>query len=257
MLRNQIAELDADFQGPSQSGSGVEERTVKLWQDLNTDLEQSYQLSFWARRRHGSHGAQLLTVKWGGEALMSDVNMPSEWTQYSFEVSASSETTRLEFLDTGTPNSFGVFLDDVQVTYETEPVVAKNSHVAFQIKLANVLGTIPCSDKIKNKKVLVCHIPPGNPKNAHTISISENAVSAHLAHGDTLGECEDSTLWCEEIKSTICHIPHDHPEDYHEIEVSDLDKAIHLAHGDYEGSCVQPNLPPELEPLENQLMLLS
>jgi hypothetical protein len=39
-------------------------------------------------------------------------------------------------------------------------------------------------------KVTLCHIPPGNPENAHTIRVSENAVPAHLANGDTLGECE-------------------------------------------------------------------
>jgi subtilisin-like proprotein convertase family protein len=40
-----------------------------------------------------------------------------------------------------------------------------------------------------NGKVTICHIPPGNPANAHTISVSANAVPAHLAHGDTLGTC--------------------------------------------------------------------
>lgn len=38
-------------------------------------------------------------------------------------------------------------------------------------------------------KVLVCHVPPGNPANAHTICISTNAVPAHLAHGCHLGDC--------------------------------------------------------------------
>lgn len=38
-------------------------------------------------------------------------------------------------------------------------------------------------------KVTICHIPPGNPANAHTITVSEKAVPAHLAHGDTLGPC--------------------------------------------------------------------
>lgn len=40
-----------------------------------------------------------------------------------------------------------------------------------------------------NDKVLVCHIPPGNPANAHTICIGEPAVAAHLAHGCHLGSC--------------------------------------------------------------------
>jgi hypothetical protein len=39
----------------------------------------------------------------------------------------------------------------------------------------------------------VCHIPPGNSNNAHTINISVNAVKVHLDHGDSLGECVDQT----------------------------------------------------------------
>ena len=38
-------------------------------------------------------------------------------------------------------------------------------------------------------KATICHIPPDDPQNEHTISVSENAVSAHLAHGDCEGEC--------------------------------------------------------------------
>jgi hypothetical protein len=47
-------------------------------------------------------------------------------------------------------------------------------------------------------KVDLCHVPPGNPANAHTINISVNAVSSHLNNhaGDHLGECT-----CEELSS--------------------------------------------------------
>ena len=38
-------------------------------------------------------------------------------------------------------------------------------------------------------KVKVCHVPPGNPANFHTITIDDNAVQAHLGHGDLLGAC--------------------------------------------------------------------
>lgn len=37
--------------------------------------------------------------------------------------------------------------------------------------------------------VAVCHIPPGNPGNAHTIHVGASAVQAHLAHGDHEGAC--------------------------------------------------------------------
>ena len=33
-------------------------------------------------------------------------------------------------------------------------------------------------------KVEICHIPPGNPANFHTITIGEKAFAAHLAHGE-------------------------------------------------------------------------
>lgn len=45
-------------------------------------------------------------------------------------------------------------------------------------------------------KVLVCHIPPGNPENFHTIKIGEKALDAHLAHGDMAGACN---AFCAEL----------------------------------------------------------
>lgn len=39
---------------------------------------------------------------------------------------------------------------------------------------------------------MICHIPPGNPNAAHTITVGEPAVEAHLKHGDTLGPCSRS-----------------------------------------------------------------
>jgi hypothetical protein len=39
-------------------------------------------------------------------------------------------------------------------------------------------------------KVEICHYPPGNPGNFHTLCIGMPAVNAHLAHGDSIGSCE-------------------------------------------------------------------
>jgi hypothetical protein len=38
-------------------------------------------------------------------------------------------------------------------------------------------------------QVKICHVPPGNPDNFHTITVNENAVQAHLGHGDLPGAC--------------------------------------------------------------------
>ncbi len=43
----------------------------------------------------------------------------------------------------------------------------------------------------ESKKIEICHVPPGNHDNAHTLNISVNAMKAHLAHGDYLEECDD------------------------------------------------------------------
>jgi hypothetical protein len=48
-------------------------------------------------------------------------------------------------------------------------------------------GQMTCTNP---KKVLVCHIPPGNPDNAHDICVSTHAVAPHQQHhGDTVGAC--------------------------------------------------------------------
>jgi hypothetical protein len=39
------------------------------------------------------------------------------------------------------------------------------------------------------EKVTLCHHPPGNPENAHTIEVGVSAVPHHLGHGDTPGPC--------------------------------------------------------------------
>jgi hypothetical protein len=64
-------------------------------------------------------------------------------------------------------------------------------------------GNDPCTDDNPNNDnncedgtttgghtpITICHIPPGNPENAHTITIDESALPAHLAHGDYPGGC--------------------------------------------------------------------
>ena len=48
-------------------------------------------------------------------------------------------------------------------------------------------------------KLTVCHVPPGNPANFHDITISENALQAHLNHGDFVGSClENCAALCDD-----------------------------------------------------------
>src|SRR4051812_35007034 len=45
-------------------------------------------------------------------------------------------------------------------------------------------------DDDANCKVTICHVPPGNVCNEHTIRVGKSAVPAHRAHGDSPGSCD-------------------------------------------------------------------
>lgn len=90
------------------------------------------------------------------------------------------------------------------------------------------------------KKALVCHIPPGNPPNAHTICISWNGVPAHLAHGCHLGACEFENP---------CEIPEERPfavaSQHFQSDIDNMDHSVltnHEADDDlYLEAAVWPN----------------
>ena len=77
-----------------------------------------------------------------------------------------------------------------ETTTYTVTVIDVNGCSSSDEVTVNVID-VRCGNNLN--KVLVCHIPPGNPDNPQTICISPNAVPIHLAqHGDYLGPCVDS-----------------------------------------------------------------
>ncbi|MFH1047948.1 MAG: hypothetical protein V1738_06630 [Patescibacteria group bacterium] len=97
-------------------------------------------------------------------------------------------------------------------------------------------------------KVLICHIPPGNPDNAHEICVGGAAAPAHVAHGDYLGPCDPDicpsteTDYCADACDfssdscvTMCHQPW--PSDMWDIcvDLKDVDGLVLL--GDTVGTC--------------------
>ncbi|MBI4142213.1 hypothetical protein HY484_04770, partial [Candidatus Woesearchaeota archaeon] len=55
------------------------------------------------------------------------------------------------------------------------------------------VGNIPGRQAAESDKITICHVPPGNPENTHTITISKSALETHLAHGDSVGECKEDS----------------------------------------------------------------
>ncbi len=71
-------------------------------------------------------------------------------------------------------------------------MASRGKALVFMICCVGIPGLHPSGALAEEAKVVVCHVPPGNPDNAHTLTISENALSAHLDHGDHVGECESA-----------------------------------------------------------------
>jgi len=102
-------------------------------------------------------------------------------------------------------------------------------------------------------KVVICHYPPGNPANAHTIIVGSSAVNDHVnQHGDTRGACdmdydgENDDSWG---MTTICHIPPGNPENAHTIIVGAPAVTMHVGnHGDCLGPCPCMGEPPPPPP---------
>jgi len=118
---NQLAELDTDWDGPSGSLT-YEPASVKIYQDIQTIPGQKYNISFWfSPRPNTSAENNALGFNWDNGAYSTTVtNGAGEnnttWKQYTYTLTATSNTTRIEFSDLGQPSdSYGTYLDDVSV----------------------------------------------------------------------------------------------------------------------------------------------
>jgi len=105
-------------------------------------------------------------------------------------------------LDVSWPDDKGTHTDATTVSFTTflssfVPAVSSVKHQSSPS--ISLIQHTDCAKGPKTimistpNKVEVCHIPPGNPSNKHTISISLSAVETHIAkHGDFIGRCPDT-----------------------------------------------------------------
>jgi hypothetical protein len=80
---------------------------------------------------------------------------------------------------------------------ESESSVAQN----LQDQAACGITDVSPQDEVRacepgnTKKTTICHVPPGNPANAHTLCIGNAAVKHHLKnHDDYLGPCKREVM---------------------------------------------------------------
>lgn len=115
---NQYTELDSDWSGPGNPPDG-EPASVKVYQDIPTIPGLNYDITFYFSPRPNTNSANnILEFSWDGEvkATISAAGGGSiSWSGYNYNFTASGNTTRLEFIDLGSADGLGTFLDNISV----------------------------------------------------------------------------------------------------------------------------------------------
>ncbi len=119
---DQYAELDTDWGGPNDSGTG-EPASVRIYQDIPTVVGKNYEIHYkFSPRPNTPASENSLEVGWGGNVV--ETIPPTAgggaiaWTEHVVNVVATTTTTRIWFTDLGTSNSLGTFVDDIRVYTE-------------------------------------------------------------------------------------------------------------------------------------------
>ena len=172
----QHTELDSDWDGPGGDLTG-EPASVCIYQDVPTSNGIYYvRYSYSPRPNHGDNAIE---VYWDGTLENShtagDPGGATMWSDVELELQASDGTTRLEFCETGTPDSFGMFLDDVQV--ELKELICVGEEVALCAGQTMDIGTVTVNNDETNLYVTFTINEPG-------WYIDET----HVAVGDDVGD---------------------------------------------------------------------
>ncbi len=107
--------------------------TGGIYQDIQTEIGKTYHLSFWLAGNPEFAGGQggpvikMMKLSWGGAAISnlsfdttSQTDLTLGWTNYAFDLKATTVTTRLEF-DSLTGGFAGPMIDDLSLAVLAPP----------------------------------------------------------------------------------------------------------------------------------------
>ncbi|HEX4924524.1 MAG TPA: hypothetical protein VFV50_10575 [Bdellovibrionales bacterium] len=90
------------------------------------------------------------------------------------------------------------FIACSQASFENQPSQVLSPRVSVEEGMNDAVVLSHCDCGEGGRKVRICHVPPGNPENAHTICISRSALQKHLDNheadngdSDYMGACGD------------------------------------------------------------------
>ncbi len=169
--------------------------------------------------------AENITITLKETIGISDVKAEEEEAEEEEEEEVELEGTIADLDSDGTSGSFTLDGDTIFFNTDTEfdDLVASDLENGLEVKVEAIpqngdfLATeIELEEEEEENgeeenggprgdKTEICHIPPGNPSKAHTITIGDPAVSKHEAHGDYVGSCdgEGGPMVTAEVESLL------------------------------------------------------
>jgi len=107
---------------------------------------------------------------------------PPPWYQYTVPFTCGTSGAPTGLVQGVLVIKSNSFLDVSATHFATSPTGGVSQDVQAVSPIAVAPATL-------SNSITICHIPPGNPGNAHTITIDVAAWPAHQAHGDYQGPC--------------------------------------------------------------------
>jgi hypothetical protein len=86
-------------------------------------------------------------------------------------------------------------------------------HTVADLEADPSLAELYACGRGNEKKVLICHVPPGNPEAAHTLCIGAPALVAHLDNHHASNGDSDALGACTEAKKKRCNSRHSQSEE--------------------------------------------
>lgn len=169
---------DKDKGGCKPKGSSSDKVTICHKSKCKKGGGVTINVSSSAKAAHLAHGDTLGSCDGGGGGTPVPVPSPVE------------SDLVIELFEARAPNSgvpYGPVLGSVTIPVTSLPAGTYSWTEVVNTKKPTKGDSKGCSKG--GKKTVICHVPPGNPGNAHTLSVGNSAVAAHLAHGDSLGSC--------------------------------------------------------------------
>ena len=116
---------------------------TSIYQDVSTDVGSTYSIEFdydfnlWS----GSSGDPVVDVYWGGEKIDTLTAEGSGWQTFSYDVTATDSTSRLEFKASDGNNADG-YIDNVKLNWQSDTVAEEPEPEPIDTTIDTPINTI-------------------------------------------------------------------------------------------------------------------